>query len=186
MRSFCRRRARTRRYLKRQGFTVVGAGGKAVDPARIDWAATSARTLPYRLRQGPGPTNPMGAVKFFFPNEFMIFLHDTPEREAFEDRQRAFSFGCVRVEKPLELAELLLNDPVKWSLERILQTIHAKKPKTVRLSEPMPIMLVYMTVLVEEDGTLFFRDDVYDRDEEVLRMLNERNDPVNDQGCGGG
>ncbi len=98
-------------YVKRQGFTVVDDKGKAVDPARIDWAAYSARSLPYRLRQGPGPANPMGAVKFFFPNEFMIFLHDTPEREAFEDKQRAFSFGCVRMEKPLELAELLLNDP---------------------------------------------------------------------------
>ncbi len=165
-------------YVNQEGFTVLDAGGKAVDPSKIDWAAYSAKTLPFRLRLGPSPTNPMGAVKFSFPNEFQIFLHDTPDRDAFKDMQRAFSFGCVRVEKPLELAELLLNNPSKWSLARLLEITRTRKPQAIRLPHPMPIMLVYMTVLVEQDGTLFFRDDVYERDKAVLKALNERNEIV--------
>jgi len=165
-------------YVNQEGFTVLDAGGKAVDPSKIDWAAYSAKTLPFRLRLGPSPTNPMGAVKFSFPNEFQIFLHDTPDRDAFKDMQRAFSFGCVRVEKPLELAELLLNNPSKWSLARLLEITRTRKPQAIRLPHPMPIMLVYMTVLVEQDGTLFFRDDVYERDKAVLKALNERNEMV--------
>ena len=166
-----------------EGFTVLDAGGKAVDPSKFDWAAYSAKTLPFRLRLGPGPTNPMGAVKFSFPNEFQIFLHDTPDRDAFKDMQRAFSFGCVRVEKPLELAELLLNDPSRWRLERLLEITRTQNPQTIRLPHPMPIMLVYMTVLVEQDGTLFFRDDVYERDKAVLKALNERNEMVSHPGA---
>jgi murein L,D-transpeptidase YcbB/YkuD len=114
----------------------------------------------------------MGEVKFYFPNEFLILLHDTPEREAFEDFQRAFSFGCVRVEQPLELAVLLLDDPVSWSLERILEIIRSQRTRAIRLPRPVPIMLVYMTVLVERDGTLFFREDVYELDQEVLKALD--------------
>lgn len=170
-------------YVSQEGFTVLDAGGKAVDPSRIDWTAYSAKTLPFRLRLGPGPTNPMGAVKFSFPNEFQIFLHDTPDRDAFKDMQRAFSFGCVRVEKPLELAELLLNDPSRWSLARLLEITRTRKPQAIRLPHPMPIMLVYMTVLVEQDGTLFFRDDVYERDTAVLKALNERNETVSHPGA---
>lgn len=169
-------------YVSQQGFTVLDARGKAVDPSKIDWAAYSAKTLPFRLRQGPGPTNPMGAVKFSFPNESLIFLHDTPDRDAFKDMQRAFSFGCVRVEKSLELAERLLNDSSKWTLERLLETTRTQKPQAIRLPHPMPIILVYMTVLVERDGTLFFREDVYERDKAVLRALNERNETVSHQG----
>jgi murein L,D-transpeptidase YcbB/YkuD len=165
-------------YLNREGFTVVDARGRAVDPSTVNWAAYTAKSLPYRLRQGPGPTNPMGDVKFHFPNEFLIFLHDTPEQEAFEDSQRAFSFGCVRVEKPLELAALLLNDPSRWGLEQILQITQTKKPRAIRLPKPMPIILVYMTVLVERDGTLFFREDIYERDKAVLDVLNRRHEAL--------
>ncbi len=163
-------------YIGRQGFTVINAVGKAVDPLKINWAAYSARTLPYRLRQGPGPENPMGRVKFYFPNEFLISLHDTPEQEAFEDSQRDFSFGCVRVEKPLEFAELLLSDPTRWSLERIQDITRTQKTHTIRLPRPMPIWLVYMTVFAERGGTLSFREDVYECDKVILEALNRRDE----------
>ncbi len=165
-------------YVVQEGYTVLDVGGREVDPSKIDWQAYSGKTLPFRLRLGPSPTNPMGAVKFFLPNEFLVYLHDTPDQDAFNDDQRAFSSGCVRVEKSLELAELLLNDPRKWSLERLVEITRRQKPQMIRLPHPVPIMLVYMTVLVEQNGTLFFREDVYDRDKAVLKALNERNEIV--------
>ena len=89
---------------RRRGSTVVDRDGKQIDPSSIDWSKQSAATFPYMLRQGPGPDNALGRVKLIFPNPYFVYLHDTPHKELFEKDERAFSSGCIRVERPLELA----------------------------------------------------------------------------------
>ena len=102
--------------ITRRGLKVLDASGNEVDPASIDWSKFKSGNIPYTLRQDPGPKNALGRVKIMFPNSYSVYLHDTPSQSKFEEIDRAFSSGCVRVERPLELAELLLANPA--SLER--------------------------------------------------------------------
>jgi murein L,D-transpeptidase YcbB/YkuD len=97
-------------YLASKNIRVIDRNGNIVDPASVDWSQYT-RGVPYTLRQDPGPNNALGTVKFIFPNKHFVFLHDTPHRELFDYPERAFSSGCIRIEDPLRLAELLLNDP---------------------------------------------------------------------------
>ncbi|GBD32068.1 hypothetical protein HRbin33_01030 [bacterium HR33] len=161
-------------YLTQQGFTVFegwGPNARVVDPASVDWSKVTAANFPYRLRQDPGPLNALGRVKFMFPNKYNVYLHDTPSRELFDRPERDFSSGCVRVEKPIELAEYLLADPVQWSRERIIAAIDRRVEQTVRLSRPIPIHIQYWTVWVAEDGTVHFRRDLYGRDQMLAAAL---------------
>ncbi len=109
-------------YLSRLGFALYDGWGDnrtRLDPAEVDWSAVSARQFPFRLVQSPGAENALGQVKFMFPNRFNVYLHDTPSRELFERADRAFSSGCVRVENPIMLDELLLRMESGWDRERI-------------------------------------------------------------------
>jgi murein L,D-transpeptidase YcbB/YkuD len=154
------------RHLTAQGFRVYGgqtAGGTEMDIEGIDWPSLAGH-FPYRLRQDPGPQNALGRVKFFLPNPFDIYLHDTPERTLFARTRRAFSSGCIRVEKPLELAAFLLADEPAWSPDAVHAAIGSGKTRWLRLSDPVPIYVVYWTAWVDPDGTVQFRDDLYDRD----------------------
>jgi murein L,D-transpeptidase YcbB/YkuD len=159
-------------YLARTNMVVLTRDGKEVDPSTIDWPAMRARGFPYILRQQPGPKNAMGQVKFIFPNEHFVFLHDTPSRNLFNRPERAFSSGCIRVENPLELAELLLDDKDKWSRADIDTMLAQKKMRTIHLRESFPVMLMYLTALTEPDGTTRFYRDIYDRDARLLQELN--------------
>jgi murein L,D-transpeptidase YcbB/YkuD len=150
-----------------------GADEQRVDPASVDWTQVTARDFPYRLRQRPGPLNALGQVKFMFPNEFSVYLHDTPTRELFAEDARAFSSGCIRLQQPLDLAALLLGSDPRWSRDEIDRVIASGVERTVSLPEPIPVHLLYWTVWVEDDTTLQFRDDIYGRDEPVLRELRE-------------
>ena len=114
----------------------------------------------------------MGQVKFIFPNEHFVFLHDTPSRNLFDRPERAFSSGCIRVENPLELAELLLDDKDKWSRTDIDAMLAQKNTRTIHLRETFPIMLMYLTALTEPDGTTRFYRDIYERDARLLQELN--------------
>jgi murein L,D-transpeptidase YcbB/YkuD len=128
-------------YVTRQHFKIfqgLGAGSTQVDPRAIDWSKMTSRNFPYRLRQDPGPANALGRVKFLFPNPFQVYLHDTPSRELFAKTARAFSSGCIRLEKPTELAEYLLRDDPHWSRQNILATIGTGREHTIRLSAPIP------------------------------------------------
>jgi L,D-transpeptidase YcbB len=163
-------------YLTESGFDLLeGWGGdeRRIDPMTVDWNAVNARNFPYRLRQRPGEMNALGRVKFMFPNQFSVYLHDTPSRELFGEDVRAFSSGCIRLQQPLELAELLLRDNPNWSREAIDRAIAGGREQTVTLPQPMPVHLLYWTVWVDPDGTLQFRDDIYQRDDPVLRELRE-------------
>jgi murein L,D-transpeptidase YcbB/YkuD len=108
-----------------------------------------------------------------FPNEFSVYLHDTPTRELFAEDARAFSSGCIRLQQPLDLAALLLGSDPRWSRDEIDRVIASGVERTVSLPEPIPVHLLYWTVWVEDDTTLQFRDDIYGRDEPVLRELRE-------------
>jgi murein L,D-transpeptidase YcbB/YkuD len=163
-------------YLVSQGYQLLrgwGADEQRVDPASVDWTQVTARDFPYRLRQRPGPLNALGQVKFMFPNEFSVYLHDTPTRELFAEDARAFSSGCIRLQQPLDLAALLLGSDPRWSRDEIDRVIASGVERTVSLPEPIPVHLLYWTVWVEDDTTLQFRDDIYGRDEPVLRELRE-------------
>ena len=140
--------------------------------ATVDWSRYStASSFPYLLRQDPGPANALGRIKFMFPNKYAVFLHDTPSRNLFERSERAFSSGCVRVENPFQLAELLMNDPDNWSEEKLLELKDSRETKSVFLTERIPVLLLYWTADAAPDGYLHFRTDVYERDAAILDGL---------------
>jgi murein L,D-transpeptidase YcbB/YkuD len=159
-------------YLSSKNIRVIDSQGKTVNPASIDWSKYPQQRFPYTLRQDPGPGNALGLVKFMFPNKHLVYLHDTPSKQHFERKDRAFSSGCIRVQKPFELAELLLNDPVKWNRDEIMKVIESKKTQRVNLPEPVPVMLLYWTFEVDDDGRFKFKKDLYKRDQAILKGLN--------------
>ncbi|MBI5300231.1 MAG: L,D-transpeptidase family protein [Deltaproteobacteria bacterium] len=117
-----------------------------------------------RYQQKPGPKNPLGRIKFVMPNEFDVYLHDTPAKNFFARPMRHLSHGCIRIEKPLELAELLLRADPRWTLKKIRQTIDEGKEITILLPAPVPVNIIYQTVWLDEAGLLQFRTDIYGRD----------------------
>jgi murein L,D-transpeptidase YcbB/YkuD len=159
-------------YLKKMNISVIDRKGRTVDPGSIKWSKYS-KNLPYTLRQEPGPHNALGRMKFIFPNKHFIYLHDTPSRSLFSRKDRAFSSGCIRVEKDLELAELLLDDPDKWNREGIQELLDTNETRRVDLPKPKPVMLLYLTVSFDENGNFILKKDVYERDRQVLEGLNE-------------
>jgi murein L,D-transpeptidase YcbB/YkuD len=158
-------------YLSRNSMSVVTTAGKVVDPASIDWAATT-KGFPYMIRQEPGPHNALGRVKFMFPNKYMVYLHDTPSKGLFARTERAFSHGCIRTQNPFDLAELLLADQ-GWDRARIDQVVASKKTTRVNLENPIAVLLLYWTAEVDENGTAHFRRDVYNRDAPIIEGLDE-------------
>jgi L,D-transpeptidase YcbB len=124
------------------------------------------------IRQKPGPENSLGLVKFIFPNSFNIYFHDTPAKSLFEQEQRAFSHGCIRLEQPLKLAQWLLQDRPEWTEEALLEAMHGDKEKWVTLEQPVPVFISYFTAWVDGEGLLHFREDVYGHDEKMaVRMF---------------
>jgi len=158
-------------YLKKKNMRVIDRKGNTIDATSIDWANTTRRNFPYMIRQDPGPKNALGRIKFMFPNKHAVYLHDTPYQSGFERTERAFSSGCIRVQKPIELAEILLNDPDKWSQEEIRKAIDSKVTITVKLEKQLPVFLLYWTVN-SDDGIFYFKPDVYSRDAGILAALN--------------
>lgn len=156
--------ARDPSYLAQQRFEIVdgwSSPARVVDPASIDWT-TAVDDFPYRLRQRPGPANSLGLVKFMFPNNHAVYLHDTPATHRFEARRRAFSHGCVRVEDPVALAEFLLADP-EWTPTAIRDAMQSGGNAVEDLKHPVPVYLTYFTTWVE-DGVVQFRRDIYGLD----------------------
>lgn len=127
-----------------------------------------------QLIQEPGPHNALGRIKFDFPNRYSVYLHDTPSRKAFLDAERAQSHGCVRLEKPVDLAAELLRDDPKWTREAIEQAIRDGATRRVRLGQPMPVIIVYETAFVGDDGLVQFRPDIYGLDTQLTLALSQR------------
>jgi len=174
--------------VSQQGFEVFqgwGADARPLDPAAIDWASLSARNFPYRLRQRPGPQNALGQVKFMFPNRHSVYLHDTPSQALFQRSARGFSSGCIRVERPVELATYLLRANEGWTPERVRRAMGQSQEQTVVLREKVPVHLLYWTAW-EEDGQVQFRNDIYQRDGAVASALDAVPLDPRDRGEAGG
>lgn len=160
-------------YLQRQHMRVVDPAGRQVDAAAIDWPRfrDQPRSFPYQIVQAPGKDNPLGAVKFMFPNEHSVYLHDTPSRALFDRTVRAFSSGCIRIDKPLDLAVLLLDDPKRWGRPQLEEAIATGRTQTVPVRRTVPVMLLYFTATAGPDGELQFRPDLYGRDGPIVSAL---------------
>ena len=160
-------------YLKRNNIRVIDSAGREVNPYSVDWSRYSGGRLPpYQLRQDPGDDNALGLVKIMFPNPYLVYLHDTPSKSLFDKDERIFSSGCIRVEKAFELAELVLNDPVRWNRAALDAAVATKKTQTVNLARPVPVLILYWTAQPRPDGQVIFRNDVYGRDPATLAALN--------------
>ena len=163
-------------YLQRLNMRVFrgwGADRQQIDPATIDWSTLSKNNFPYQLVQEPGPQNALGQIKFMFPNQYDVYLHDTPSQGLFGRVDRSFSSGCIRVEQPFVLAEKLLADAPGWNRDRIRAAVDSAEPKTIMLANPVPVYLQYWTSWVDDKGQLQFRNDIYNRDSRLLAQLRE-------------
>jgi murein L,D-transpeptidase YcbB/YkuD len=140
-----------------------------IDPRTVNWHKLSEGDFPYRLRQDPGPDNALGRVKFQLTNDFHVYLHDTPTRSLFGHLDRDLSHGCIRVENPLDLARLLLDEP---SLELLRGALDQPKERRLTVKPPVPIHIAYLTAWVDDAGTLRFSPDVYAFDETQQSALD--------------
>jgi murein L,D-transpeptidase YcbB/YkuD len=143
-----------------------------MDPGLIDWSSVHAGNFPGRLRQRPGPWNALGRIKFIFPNDFAVYLHDTPDRHLFERTARAFSSGCIRVEKPIDLALFVLEPDPAWDRERLDRVLAEGKPTTIPVKDPVTVHLQYWTFWIGAEGELQYRKDIYRRDGVLWNALN--------------
>lgn len=157
--------------IARKNLTILDADNERVDPSSIDWDEVTPEKFPYTLRQPPGSDNALGRVKFLFPNPHSIYLHDTPSRELFEAERRTFSSGCIRVERPLELAERLLKG-TNWRSEKIHRVVDSGKTEYVKLENPLPVLIVYWTVSVGASGEVRYMHDVYGLDGKLRAALD--------------
>lgn len=158
-------------YLSSRNFDVKDRDGNIVDPSKVDWSQVTTRNFDYTFVQRPGSSNALGEIKFIFPNQYSVYLHDTPSKSLFARAERTFSHGCIRVERPFEFAEVLLR-PDGWGQQKIQAERATRKTRTVFLSKPIPVLLLYWTAEVGEDAQIRFYNDVYDRDQKILVALD--------------
>jgi murein L,D-transpeptidase YcbB/YkuD len=158
-------------YFAKRDFDVKDRNGNIVDPKSIDWSTLSRGNMPYTFVQRPGPNNALGRVKFMFPNKHAVYLHDTPSKYLFGRAKRAFSHGCIRVENPFDFAEILLGSD-GWTQNRFNELLESGETRTVFLSQPLPVLLLYWTAEVNKDGIVHFYQDIYDRDQSVADGLD--------------
>ena len=162
--------------LVSQGYEAV-FNDKPVPLTAIDWNRYSADNFPVRLRQKPGPDNALGRVKFMFPNRFNVYMHDTPSRSLFGESERAFSHGCVRLARPIDMAVEVLNQLDGWNRARIERVLAGGERTVVSLKRPIPVHITYATAWRDAQGDVQFRPDIYRRDERLYAALFGRKYP---------
>jgi len=162
-----------RDYIAKKGFEVVTPGGQPVTSGAItDEVLAQLRSGKLEVRQKPGATNALGLVKLMFPNEYNVYLHGTPSPELFLQTRRDFSHGCIRVEKPAELAAWVFRDKPDWSLERVQAAMTSGRDNVqVDLTNPIPVLILYGTAVIDADGQVHFFDDIYGYDDELKKAL---------------
>ena len=158
-------------YMAKRKMRLLTFSGQEVPVSSVDWSKVSAAGFPYMVRQDPGEHNSLGLVKFMFPNKHHVYIHDTPARSLFEREDRALSYGCIRIQKPVELAKLLLQHDERWTDDRIHTAMRQSREQVVNLNRKIPVVILYLTYWTNSNGRMFFRRDVYNRDNEVFQAL---------------
>lgn len=149
-------------YLKKKNIELVSLSNASVESSEyVNWYEVDPNNFNYRLRQQPGAGNPLGRLKFMLPNKHSVYLHDTPMKSLFNRSNRRFSHGCIRVERPLELADFVFNDDIEWNAQKIQNAINSGVSNNIYLKQPIPVHILYFTVWVENDNSIHFRNDVY-------------------------
>jgi murein L,D-transpeptidase YcbB/YkuD len=166
-------------YLQRHDMEIVsGVGDDARAVSLTEESLAQLQQGRLRVRQRPGPRNSLGSVKFIFPNDANVYLHDTPAPELFSRSRRDFSHGCVRVQDPVALAEWALKGEQAWDRDRILAAMNARRPQRVNLKLPIQVILFYITaVVMPDDGSIHFAEDIYGHDTKLDRALERREMP---------
>jgi murein L,D-transpeptidase YcbB/YkuD len=163
-------------YLAAEKIRVLGGDGTELDPNRINWAAPDAMKL--KFRQDPGPQNALGLVRIDMPNADNVYMHDTPMKVLFDQRSRAFSAGCVRVQGVFDLVDWIARYEPGWEQPGQAQAVvDAGHPLDVNLRRPLPVHFTYITAWAERDGDVEFRPDIYGRDGAVDTIAEMDRDP---------
>ena len=178
-------------YLKKHNMRIFdgwGPDAKELDATTMDWSQISKKDMNrYRVRQDPGPNNALGILKLVFPNEYNVYLHDTPAHGLFKQQRRAFSHGCIRMDRPAEMAAWVLGGEAEgWNVERVNEIVASQKRQVFVPDQPVPVYILYRTAYVSlKDDTLYFSEDIYGRDDllakalwgtSITRTQNERNE----------
>jgi len=161
-----------RNYLSNHNLEIVTNDGLHVSESAINFNKYTT-DFPYIIRQKPGPNNSLGSVKFLFPNNYDIYLHDTPQKYLFDQSNPAFSHGCIRIQEPVKLANFLLRDDANYSVKKVQALINQKHEQHIRLKNKVPIFIAYFTAWVDKNGKLNFRDDIYKHDQKMKMLLFE-------------
>jgi murein L,D-transpeptidase YcbB/YkuD len=171
---FLPRIARDPDYLAKKGFEVVDSRQEVVTAGTVtSEVLEQLRAGKLFIRQTPGPKNSLGLVKFIFPNNYDVYMHDTPEQVFFSKSRRDFSHGCIRLERPADLAVWVLRDNPGWGVERVRAAMNGGTTQQVNLAHPIPVLIVYATVIVTEDGIVHFYDDIYGHDAALEKVLEK-------------
>ena len=162
-----------RSYLEKKGFAVINRSGQVIVAGPVnDEILQKLRSGELEVREEPGPRNSLGLVKLIFPNSYDVYLHSTPEQELFSRSRRDFSHGCIRVEEPAQLAAWALRNNPGWDLKRVEAAMKTGKDNAqVNLIQPAPVLIVYGTAVVTEQGEVHFFDDIYGLDAQMEEIL---------------
>jgi murein L,D-transpeptidase YcbB/YkuD len=171
---FLRPIARDPDYLAKKGFEVVNSRQELVTSGTVtSEVLAQLRAGKLFIRQVPGPKNSLGLAKFIFPNNFNVYMHDTPAQKFFAKSRRDFSHGCIRLEKPADLAVWVLRDNPGWNMDRVLAAMNGAPNQQENLAHPIPVLIVYGTAVVTEDGLVHFYDDIYGHDAALEKVLQK-------------
>ena len=164
---------RNRDYIAQKNYEVTTYQGQVVTSGPIsDEVLEQLRAGKLAVRQKPGPTNSLGLVKLIFPNEYNVYLHSTPAQQLFAQARRDFSHGCIRVEKPEELAAWVLQGRPEWSLDKVREAMSTGSDNVqVNLPQPIPVLILYVTAVPALDGSVLFFDDIYGHDAALRQAL---------------
>jgi murein L,D-transpeptidase YcbB/YkuD len=160
---------RNSNYLSKNNMELL-SGNTIIDPSTVNWNKYTS-SIPYSIRQKPGDDNALGKMKFIFPNNFSIYLHDTPSRSIFNESKRAFSHGCIRVENPMKLAQYILRNNQKWNSDNLQSKIESKKTISIQIKPTLPVYIVYFTAWIGNSGEINFRNDLYNMDSQLEKEI---------------
>ena len=164
-------------YLYDQNFRVLngwGADAAEIDPDSVDWSRIAPDDLRYHFVQEPGRLNALGRIAFRFPNKYDVYMHDTPEKSLFRKTVRDFSSGCIRLSRPLDLAEYVLRDDPQWTRDKLQAAIDRLEHRLITVREPLSVHLIYWTAWRDDLGLVNFREDIYGRDADLIKALGQK------------